>query len=119
MNEEQHSETQAQSASSNTDWGPSDVRSSWTSIRREPSDLAQNLHDTDRGALAKNESSADERDGPPKREQDSEVNDSRNKRDLDHNRHQKESLFSGASCQSPRAISPNIIIVLYVNLQIF
>lgn len=52
--------------------------SSWTSVRWKPSDLAQYLQDADCGALAKNEGSADKCDGPPKREEDSEVNDSRN-----------------------------------------
>lgn len=53
----------------NTNW-----THSWTRVRWEPSDLAQHLQDGDGGALAKNESSADKCNGPPKREEDSDVN---------------------------------------------
>lgn len=50
---------------------PSGARSSWTSVRWTPSDLPQYLHDGDGGALAEDEGSADQREGPPKGEDDS------------------------------------------------
>lgn len=50
---------------------PSGVRSSWTGVTWTPSDLPQYLHDGDGGALAEDEGSADQREAPPKGEDDS------------------------------------------------
>lgn len=49
----------------------------WSGSTREPSDLPQDLHDGDGGALAEDEGSAEQRDGPPQREDHSGRNSSR------------------------------------------
>lgn len=59
------------STSARPDRRPSGVRRSWTGGTWTPSDLPQYLHDGDGGALAEDEGAADQREGPPKGEDDS------------------------------------------------